>query len=84
METREKRALTDCWNIEALYPSLEEWKKEFTTWAREGQTPRWPEIAQYRGKLKEGPLAIKSLLDNLFQIERQINKLFVYAHLRHA
>ena len=76
---RDQIPASDKWNVEAFYASLEDWKKEFAKW----QTPHWPELAQFRGRLKEGSHVILQLLETYLNLERNISKLYVYAHLRH-
>lgn len=80
---REQVSQSDCWNVEALYKNFSEWEKEFTTNFPDKKQPRWPELQQYRGKLSEGPLVVRQCLDFLFNTQRVIEKLYVYAHLRH-
>ncbi len=42
----------DQWNVKAIYPTLEEWKKEFTKVQGNPEAPHWPALAQYKGRLK--------------------------------
>lgn len=83
MKNREEVALEDRWNVEYLYPNFDAWEKEFQTIAREGKSPRWPELAQYKGKLGEGPQQVKAALEAILELDRKISKLHTYAHLRH-
>jgi oligoendopeptidase F len=76
-------AQQDKWNVEALFSSVEEWKKTFTQVARPSQRPHWPEIGHFKGKLAEGPLKVKEFLDFSWQLERQLLKLYTYIRLRH-
>jgi oligoendopeptidase F len=82
-QERSSVPVEDRWNVEALYPSLEEWEKDLTRWGREGQSLKWPEIAQFKGKLAQGPAELKALLEVCFEIERHLSKVYTYAHLRH-
>ena len=52
---REEIALEDRWNVESMYSDRAAWEKEFHALIPEKQKPRWPEIADYRGKLDESP-----------------------------
>lgn len=79
---RDQVALADTWNVEACYPSLDEWKKDFTKAQREG-SPRWPELAAFKGRLKEGAETVLKLLETYLRLERHLSKLYTYAHLRH-
>jgi oligoendopeptidase F len=71
---------SDKWNVESLYLSLEDWKKEFAKHAGE---PRWPELAVFRGRLHEGAKTIAQMLEVYFNLEQHLSKLYTYAHLRH-
>lgn len=80
---REQVLQTNCWNVEALYKNFSEWEKEFNARFAEKESPRWPELQQFRGKLSEGPHTVKKCLELLFKTQRIIEKLYTYAHLRH-
>lgn len=80
---REKINKEDRWNVTSLYPSYEEWQKDFSTEVRSGKNPRWPEISEFRGKLADGPETLKKLLINMLNLERKFSHLYTYAHLRH-
>ena len=71
------------WNVEALYPSWGEWEGELSLWGREGQTPHWPELTPFRETWKERPENLKDLIALCLDIDRQLSKLYTYAHLRH-
>lgn len=73
----------DRWNVEALYPSFNDWQKDFDAHSRESQRPRWPELAAYQGRLKESAAVLKEILELLFSIDRKLSTLYTYAHLRH-
>lgn len=75
-------AQEDKWNVESLYKDFLSWSDSFKKELPEGKTPRWPELAAYRGKLSEGPETLKKALDLLFSIDRKISNLYTYAHLR--
>ncbi len=74
---------TDKWNVEALFPQYEGWQKECLNFIREKDQPRWPEIANYKGRLGESPQTLKAALDLVFSIERKLSLYYTYAHLRH-
>lgn len=73
----------DKWNVEAMYPSFSDWEKEFKEWERTGQSPKFPEIATWKGRLAETPEALAAFLKAYFEAERKLSKLYTYAHLRH-
>lgn len=72
----------DLWNVDALYPSWEAWDKDLDVWARPKQTPHWPEFNQFKGSLAD-PKILLQLLTLSFDIDRNLSKLYTYAHLRH-
>ena len=71
------------WNVEALYSTSKEWEKEFEKVCRPSQEPHWPEILAFRGRLGEGAELLKKFLDLCFDVDRQISKLYTYAHMRY-
>lgn len=72
----------NCWNVEALYPNMESWEKDFNKYAREGQN-RWPEIGKFKGTLHTGAETLKTTFELVLDFERHLSKLYTYAHLRH-
>jgi oligoendopeptidase F len=83
MKTREEIPSKDKWNVEFFYSSLEEWYAALHAFIPYSNTPYWPEIQSLQGTLQQGPTQIKKALDLLFTIERNLSKLYTYAHLRH-
>lgn len=81
--SRSQISASDCWNVEALYPSLEEWKKDFAKWKGAESTPHWPELAAYKGRFSKGAKELGSFLNRYLEVDRHLTKLYVYAHLRH-
>jgi len=79
---REGIPLEDRWNVEALYPSWDVWEEDVKIWGREATRLRWPELESYKGKLGD-PEELCSLLEVLLQIDRNLTKIYTYAHLRH-
>ena len=80
---RYKVAKQDRWNVESLYPSLQDWEKEYAAVAGASTSPRWPALARHRGRLGESPKTLKAALDAFFGLSRKLGKLYTYAHLRH-
>lgn len=83
IQERTEVAETDRWNVKAFYHSFEDWKKDFTKWQGEEKSPHWPKFASFRGQLEQGPQEIESLLKYYLELERNLSKLYTYAHLRH-
>lgn len=73
----------DCWNVDALYPSMDAWEKEFEKINQSGQQPRWPDISSYKGRLHESPEVLKNALEGILSMDRKLSTLYTYAHLRH-
>lgn len=74
----------DQWNVENLFSNLEAWEQAFQGLTKEKtESKRWPELAKYQGKLGEGAKTLSTLLKKTFNIERELIKLYTYAHLRH-
>src|ERR1700722_15145999 len=76
-------ASTDTWNVASLFPSIKTWEESLNKLPESKKPPFWPSIAEYRGRLKEGPEVVKEALSLMFQIGRELEKLYTYAHLRH-
>lgn len=72
----------DKWNVEALFDDFSKWQEAFHQ-ANKPHKPRWPELTAFRGRLSESPEVLKAALDLQHSIDRLLNKLYTYAHLRH-
>lgn len=73
----------DRWNVESLYPAITDWENAFGQIRANQQKPIWPELAAFKGKLKEGPETVKKALECLLTLHRNVGNLYQYAHLRH-
>lgn len=80
---REEIAKEDRWNVEAMYLSWELWEEGIKKWGREEQKLHWPELSPYRGQWSENAECFKELIELLLTIDRELSKLYTYAHLRH-
>ena len=80
-KSRSEISEKDRWNVEALYVSPELWRDELQKVKGEGESPRWPTIASYRGRISD-PKALSSLFDQMFSLDRKLSKLYTYAHLK--
>lgn len=69
------------WNVEALYFDAESWKEELREIQGQGKAPRWPQLAIYKGRLSD-PAAVASLFETYLSLQRKLEKLHTYAHLR--
>jgi oligoendopeptidase F len=71
----------DKWNVEALYSDPTSWMSDFTSIKGSDQGARWPELASFRGKLND-PKVLAEFLNQYLAMNRKLEKLSVYAHLR--
>lgn len=69
------------WNVEALYLNPESWKEDLLQAKGEGKGPKWPELTKYKGRLHEAS-AVANLFDSYLNLQRKLEKLHTYAHLR--
>src|SRR5215470_11798716 len=63
------------WNLADLYPSEAAW-----TAAKDGVGKRLPELAQHRGRLGKSAKELLAALQAMFDIDRELARLSVYAH----
>ncbi len=84
-KSRNEVSAADRWNVEALYKDANEWNLAFNTLVKESKQSdqKWPKIAAFKGKLSDGPQVLKGALDTMFDLQRELTKLYTYAHLRH-
>lgn len=80
---RNEVAIEDKWNVENLYPSLEAWEKAFKSFVDLKKIPHWPALQKYQGKLSQGAEQVREALELMLQIDRELSKLYTYAHLKH-
>lgn len=67
----------DRWNIEAIYPNDESWERDFQ------EARQWPErVAAFEGRLATSEHVLAEALQTWFAANRQMEKIWVYAHLR--
>ena len=63
------------WNLADLYPSEAAWTK-----ARQDLSRRLPELAKYRGHLGESAQSLLAALQAMFELDRDLSRLVVYAN----
>lgn len=78
---RDEVPVKDRWNVEALYLNPDQWKEDFSKIGGVSKGLKWPELAQYKGKLHD-PMAVAGLFDLYLNVQRKLEKLHTYAHLR--
>ncbi len=62
------------WNLSDLYPSVEAWKA-----AREDLRRRIAAFDRHRGHLGDSAEALRTALDDMFGVDRDLSRLYVYA-----
>lgn len=72
----------DKWNLEVLYPSLENWRQSFEKIAP-ATNPRFPTLLNKRGTLDQGPAALRDFLTVYLKTSEELSRLYTYAHLKH-
>jgi oligoendopeptidase F len=70
------------WDVESMYGSWEEWKKEFAELVKRDSSPKWQELAKESVDLTTAS-GLKKALDDLMRIDCSLSALYTYAHLRH-
>lgn len=84
MKPRDEVPVEDRWNVEALYPNQKSWEQAFKHFLpNPQQIPHWPALQNYQGTLEKGAEIVKEALDLMMNIDRELSKLYTYAHLRH-
>lgn len=83
IKKRQDHLSSECWNVEAIFPSFDNWQQSFDASIEQSQAPYWPSLADFRGRLHEGAAIVHGALDTLFTLTRTLEKLYIYAHLRH-
>src|SRR3990167_10801397 len=73
----------ETWNLESFYSTHDEWEEKIDSLqlkAKEG----WDQIQGFKGKILRGsPASLKELLQCYFALNRDIEKIYTYAHLKH-
>ncbi len=63
------------WNLADLYPSEAAWTK-----AKEAIAKRLPELAKHQGRLGKSPKDLLAALQTMFDLDRELSRLLVYAN----
>jgi len=69
------------WNVEALYSDPASWKADLEQIQGQGTAPKWPKLSEFKGRLGD-PKAVAALFDAYLNLQRKLEKLHTYAHLR--
>jgi len=79
--SRSEVPLKNKWNVEALYQEPAHWNQELLSIRGKDESPRWPELKMFKGKLGD-PKAMNEFLERYLSLDRKLAKLATYAHLR--
>lgn len=79
--SRNEVPVQDRWNVEALYPDPDAWKMDLAGVQGKEKASKWSELAEYKGRLHD-PQAAANFFESYIRLQRQLDKLHVYAHLR--
>ena len=68
----------DRWDLEAIYSSDSDWEREFSKTADFAR-----DVLKWSGRLAESSETLLRIITEIETMQRVIDKLYVYAHLRH-
>lgn len=71
------------WNIDPLFLSVADWERAFNQLKKSSAPPFFISLDQFKGKLAQGVLVLKAALEYILGTERELERLYTYAHLRH-
>ncbi|NGX55191.1 MAG: Oligoendopeptidase F, plasmid [Chlamydiae bacterium] len=83
VKARKEVTPEDKWDVTVLYPDIKTWENEFSKITIKETTPKWPKLAAFHGRLREGTEVLKEALETFLTLQRELEKLYTYAHLRH-
>lgn len=64
------------WNVADIYPSIDAWRA-----AKERLTADLSKIRAFEGRLGSSAAALADALDTMYATDKQLSRLFVYAHM---
>ena len=71
----------DCWDLVPIYTNIEDWKKDFEKLSSDSGP--LTKLKQFQGKLGNSSKTLIEALNLQMDIDREIGRLYVYAHLKH-
>ena len=80
--TRAEVPKNEKWNVEALYSSVNDWKKELDSVKGQPGPVHWPQLKACEGHLKGSPESLARFFNDYFDLDRKLTKLATYAHMR--
>ncbi len=78
MIARESVAKEDCWKVESIFKDFETWQEKLNELKK-----KLPTFQKFKGTLSKSPQTLKTFLEALFEYSRQLETLYIYAHLKH-
>lgn len=78
LPTRSEIPVEETWKLEDIFPSDQEWEKEFQEIKN-----MIPEVKKFEGKLAESADTLYQALDAQNQLLERIGKLYAYSHMRY-
>jgi oligoendopeptidase F len=76
-ESRDEIPIEYRWDLTAIFPDVEAWEERVT--AVESSLPS---VTAYKGRLAESPEVLAESLTTAFDVQRQLEDIFVFAHER--
>ncbi|MEI8301000.1 MAG: oligoendopeptidase F [Chlamydiota bacterium] len=70
----------DTWNVEHLYPSLEDWNAYYQAFI---QSEPFKKLDAYRGFLHKNSKSFFECIELFMKLDRSLSKFYTYAHLKH-
>lgn len=84
MKKRAEVSSEDQWNVAALYQDTPAWEEAFKKFVPQQLNSHiWPSLQAYQGTFDESAEKVKEALVLLMEIDRELTKLYTYAHLKH-
>jgi oligoendopeptidase F len=76
-ESRDEIPIEYQWDLKAIFPDVEAWEKRVTT-----VESSLPSVTAYKGRLAESPEVLAEALATAFDVQQQLEDIFVFAHER--
>ena len=73
----------DRWNLNSLYETSNQWQDEFKKTQNDGIFFPLTKLLSLNGNLHKGVKEVNEALNLYFSLMRKVEKLYVWAHLRH-
>lgn len=74
---------SDSWDLNPLFASPKEWNTAFKKVASSEKAPYFPELLRFKGHLGDGVDILVEAFETLSNLQRELEKIYVYAHLWH-